>query len=590
MRKEVADFAIAQKTERGLYILDAHLKHRMKAEGVVPNIWVFPPKMQIFLTMQPSSEVVYAEHGPGNQENLDKGPANMLTFRGSEVHEASPIDVDFVGRSHDLMSRERMIGSYYTMFDKVPLSGTGSASYRSDQRAIYIYDANADDFLKIHLQKALSSCMRFDDDGKLKAPTSGDSENKRGDIFTLACPDGTVKNATTIGQLLETGHISSDMHRAMAEGFRDLLQERGDNEGDFIAAFEKVVRGNSGAFAASDQKAACGAGIESGASREGSSESVEVRPPRATKKRKNLPRRGRTEPTVGSQGTLTEVLSSDYQHSTGGKGNGLDTAADVLNRMKLTRANFETLIKLNIRLPFGFLLLRPFQRYDCSSAILAQGGRDLGVTFHGHHDFQLTDDVIHKTHIGHYTFYSKTVIKNEKNYVIAEDCFATKYKGGENSAFFTTPSQFQDAASGSEHHHSLISVIIPHDRYADDGTDMLKNPLDMCGKFQPIYSADLLDGDEVQHYPGAELLCQTLDLPRLDWGDENDTSFNPQYRALNRVCFQGRQFGYDWSTNKFTLETMETGHWGKCGTYAGCRAAREGRGMLNLPAKESILV
>jgi len=30
----------------------------------------------------------------------------------------------------------------------------------------------------------------------------------------------------------------------------------------------------------------------------------------------------------------------------------------------------------------------------------------------GHADFQLTDDVIHKVHVGHYTFYSKTVSTN----------------------------------------------------------------------------------------------------------------------------------------------------------------------------------
>ena len=71
-----------------------------------------------------------------------------------------------------------------------------------------------------------------------------------------------------------------------------------------------------------------------------------------------------------------------------------------------------------------------------SSAILAEGGKELGMTFHGHHDFQLTDDVIHKTHVGHYTFYSKTVIKNPNRYAIAEDVLCNQYQGGENTQMF----------------------------------------------------------------------------------------------------------------------------------------------------------
>ena len=45
------------------------------------------------------------------------------------------------------------------------------------------------------------------------------------------------------------------------------------------------------------------------------------------------------------------------------------------------------------------LLLRPFQTYTMHSAILAKGGSDLGNVYHGHHDFQLSDNVAVKTHL-----------------------------------------------------------------------------------------------------------------------------------------------------------------------------------------------
>ena len=49
----------------------------------------------------------------------------------------------------------------------------------------------------------------------------------------------------------------------------------------------------------------------------------------------------------------------------------------------------------------------------------------------GHHDFQLADDIIHKVHIGHYTFYSVAVVKNNKLFIKARGVFARKYIGGE---------------------------------------------------------------------------------------------------------------------------------------------------------------
>ena len=61
------------------------------------------------------------------------------------------------------------------------------------------------------------------------------------------------------------------------------------------------------------------------------------------------------------------------------------------------------------------ILFRPHQTYRMASAILAKGGSELGSSFHGHHDFMLSYDIIRKIHVGHYTFYSKSVVKRPKN-------------------------------------------------------------------------------------------------------------------------------------------------------------------------------
>ena len=58
--------------------------------------------------------------------------------------------------------------------------------------------------------------------------------------------------------------------------------------------------------------------------------------------------------------------------------------------IRLNRRVLEKFAEYDIIIPFGFLLTRPFIRYDMCSGILAQSGADLGETFIGHSDFQLT--------------------------------------------------------------------------------------------------------------------------------------------------------------------------------------------------------
>ena len=57
---------------------------------------------------------------------------------------------------------------------------------------------------------------------------------------------------------------------------------------------------------------------------------------------------------------------------------------------KITKENLLRMAELDIVVPFGFMLTRPFERYDMCSAILCKSGTQLGNTYMGHNDFQLT--------------------------------------------------------------------------------------------------------------------------------------------------------------------------------------------------------
>ena len=393
LRAQRRRWAVVQKQERGLYLLDAELKDQMKYEGVSPDVWILPSKMSIYVTMVPSAEVEFYRKGAGAAANLEKGPANLLTFRGSKVFETRPFDIDFIGEPRDLLVRERQIGEYYEFPNADEVGG-------DENRDIFIYSMDDDDFVRIRYSEAKAEA---------------------------------VENAKAAG----------------------------------IA--------------------------------------------------------------------------------TSGKGT--------------------------------VLLLRPFMTYNMASAILMKGGLDTGFTAHGHHDFMLTDDVIHKVHIGHYTFYHKSIVKQPKNLMIAEDIFASSYVSGEGTNLFKGVGDDKNApADGSfptelaqdRFTGDLIALWIPEGRYK------INNPLDITGH----YSAQTLDIQNSrldlsqEHYPGAGAYADALGFDRLQNYGSQDQFLSP-VRHLNTVCFRGHQLSYDSKKGTYSKITLNTGHWGP-NVYPGCRSVRNG--------------
>jgi len=388
LRQQRRRWAVVQKQERGLYLLDAELKDQMKYEGVSPDVWILPSKMSIYVTMVPSAEVEFYRKGAGAAANLEKGPGNLLTFRGSKVFETRPFDIDFIGEPRDLLVRERQIGEYFVFPTQASVGGGNS-------RDIYIYSMDSDNFERMSFAE---------------------------------CAAIAKKNASAAG--------------------------------------------------------------------------------------------------VNTQGDGT------------------------------------------------VLLLRPFQTYNMASAILMKGGLDTGFTAHGHHDFMLTDDVIHKVHIGHYTFYHKSVVKQPKNIILAEDIFAQSYVSGEGTSLFQGEGDdysFSSEIANDSFTRDLVPIWIP-----GDGKPTIQNPLDITGFYsnQVLNMGNTTISTTNAHYPNAEMYSTALGFDRLqNYG--NPDNFLAPIRHLNTICFQGHQLAYSAKKEGFSKITMNTGHWGP-NVYPGCRAVRNG--------------
>ena len=225
--------------------------------------------------------------------------------------------------------------------------------------------------------------------------------------------------------------------------------------------------------------------------------------------------------------------------------------------------------------------MRPFQCYTMHSAILAKGGSDLGNTYHGHHDFQLSDNVAVKTHFGNYTFYSKAVVKRPRNYTIIPDCFAQGYISGEGHTFFQPAGEdgepgdlgkaIQEGTLGSSDcRQSLIAWKVPR----GDG-EKLADAIDITGRFAGAHRD--YEPDDALHFEGADALGSLEFIDELDQ-NRADEAFLHQVQQVNTVCFRGAQY-----TNG-TFTNTGKGHWGT--PYAGVLPVRDGAIMYMDPSKE----
>jgi hypothetical protein len=424
MQAERRRWAIIQKDKNGLYILDAELKHELKKEGVIPNVWVWPDKMGIYANMVGEHRTKFAERGPQANANLESGD-QRTTFRGLPVFESQSFDVDFTGEPIDLMIRNQQIGSFYVL-DNGSVEGTGTDQKLKGEK--YIYSHDSDKFEKITFADAWANIVNKDSSGN-----------------AIASPEQNALNNV--------------------------------NERDV---------GTNGKYLMKD---------------------------------------GTTE----WEGTPAD--------------------SDIL-------------------------ILRPSQTFRMASCILAKGGSDLGSTYHGHHDFMLSDDVVRKVHVGHYTFYSKSVVKRPKNYIIVENVFSQGYVGGggvewHDAASFTGSAG--DGSLGVGNPKSLIAIAIPK------GSAPNSNVIDITGRFAPsIYDTFKDNAARIEeHYHGSGAVYKKLQMNTVDmYRSTHEDEYLTRVKRVNTVCWRGHEMIKDVKGNVKPVQ-LNTGHLGE-NIYPGLRKVLDG--------------
>lgn len=544
LRHERNNWACVQKTHKGLYVLDAELKHQMKKNGVVPNVWVFPPKMSIYLDMAPIEQTEYRLKGPQAAGNLeDDRTGKGIRWRDTDVFEAATFDIDFVNDDHDLLQRMRQCGEFFIIPD--------------GEHAIKIFSADHDEFKTISYDHAYSRALNHQYlDWTTKSPLP-----KRG-TFRKLITFGAGDEAT---QMFKQ-HVGNKISQLAANILLDVQKKPG-----LKPKFAKEFDLKNDKYAQQVQYA----------------DSATISPAELKKIKDELNKLM----TINDFWCCSEadvekhlqIVLDWFANKAKTHIEGLTKAGgpwDDIKRLRHQLGMFYAFAKAKwardekeekgkietTKKGKDILIFRPFQTYRMSSAILAAGGRDLGETFHGHHDFQLSDDIIRKVHVGHYTHYSKSVVKQPKRYAIAEDVFAQGYVSGEGVDFFTEDTLREAFRSGEigtpDCKPSLVSWVI------EKGCEA--TVLDMMGEFSDQYSE--YGASDFTTSARLKELLQDCSLNRE--GVDDDVFLSDQY-VDNTLCFRGKQFTQRAPGAEFVCTSLGHGHW-KGLTYSGCMNVREG--------------
>ena len=281
-----ATWACVQKSATGFDMLHEQFRKTMNQRGCNPDMWVFPPRLRLYLTMGHPERVQYMYAGPDGRKMYKEGPESLANYRGTQVFECEPVDILEDQPSAELLKRERQTGEFYVARDHLTKCPQYPTQYKSFWRNIVIYNEDRDNWHTITLHDMIENANIDSDHFDYRLLRTGDT-------YELV----TVDN----------GNITA---RYTIPHFKAIL--------------------------------------DSNASRE-------LRPFKALN-----------------------------------DGDDLDMTKDA----------FITLCEHDVPVPLTFVLARPFIEHSMCSAILTKGGYETGSTFYGHSDFQLGDDVQHKTHYG----------------------------------------------------------------------------------------------------------------------------------------------------------------------------------------------
>jgi hypothetical protein len=542
-------FACIQKDIKGLFVLDAEIKDRMRRVGIEPDSWIFPSKMAIYASMVPEYFNEYHRGGAPATNALEVGAKRFDTFRGNRVFETRSFDTDFMAaEAVEPLVRHRQIGEYYVL-------GEGRSDFT---RGIQVFDMSRDKFTTVTYTDALKDSQK-DMSGKGESGTlAAICMHWHNKLTSEAKPNPTVRD--TINSAFHMDASTDDLTNASrcAEWGKGAPQINGVAGETITFAVNPLP---DAAFPTGVTRE-CHAFLRAQVKRHGTAHSDIVNSDGSVVGRGGPPVAGNNiGPANGWRDNSTSIFECRLDRpfpAAFEQGHTNQNSQDQNALLAMFDAHGVSFV------PHSVLMFRPRITYRMATAMLLKGGEELGQTLHGHHDFQLTDDVIHKTHIGHYTFYSKSVVREPKLVYHAEDIYCCGYDGGENTKFIKDPHTEIIGSTVDENSSSILSIMIPYGE-----------PLSACLSVVGDLDRSNITIADQGDYPTSEIMRRAL---------EGVINYSPQTSfispvdnevLMNGICFRGAEHEFHEKDGEWKQRQQNTGHWGP-NVYDGCGMVRMG--------------
>ena len=550
-------FACIQKDIKGLFVLDAEIKDRMRRVGIEPDSWIFPSKMAIYASMVPEYFNEYNRGGAPATNALEVGAKRFDTFRGNRVFETRSFDTDFMAaEAVEPLVRHRQIGEYYVL-------GEGRSDFT---RGIQVFDMSRDKFTTVTYTDALKNSQK------------GMSEQGESGTLAAICthwhdilvsedkPNPTVRDAINSAFHMDasTANLVNASRCAEWGGGAPVINAANGLVVGFSIGFPAVLPAD--AFPTNVTRE-CHAFLRAQLKLHGTAHADIVYGDGSDG--------GRAVVAGGAGAGAGHPMGPAAGHRNNNSTSIFDCHLDrpfagafVRGHTNLNSQDQNALLAMFDThgvsfVPHSVLMFRPRITYRMATAMLLKGGEELGQTLHGHHDFQLTDDVIHKTHIGHYTFYSKSVVREPKLVYHAEDIYCCGYDGGENTKFIEETADII-GSTVDENSSSILSIMIPYGE-----------PLSACLSVVGDLDRSNITIADQGYYSTSKFMQEAL---------EGVINYSPQTSfispvdnevLMNAVCFRGAEHEFHEKDGEWKQRQQNTGHWGP-NVYDGCGMVRMG--------------
>jgi hypothetical protein len=449
--KQQADcFGMVNKNnDSGFTNLAAFLIGQMKHAGVDPDCIIVPPHLINYYYATNKSLTRYDAVGPGSnlaREIAAGGGLGENGFRRDTFNGLSVIDL-YVQRmvgggeqnpATELLTVPKQIGEFYPMMTRDAVEDGGSfETYHHKQRNIYMYDENLDRIVRVDYINAMENCLRFNKNGNLDPhhhkgvsdlfthgadfdPTDywGQMTDEWLTVETVANVVTTIKNRILDRRELET-HLSAL-----------VLNLTGDGPQLPPAKIQEVKQGWDKIYATLKDAylSTMSTELPNSLKRDGLFKVVTNIDYAA-----NL-----ILPSPNVELCPTAQLDPNFARFLQSPRSPLDKILTFLFLLTpINLPNIKSMHKNNIYIPVDFVLARPYMTYATSSVIILKLGSETGETCIAQEKFQMTTNVADRMLYANIFYYSKAILRNPRNVIIAPNVFIQNYMHGTTTEFIT---------------------------------------------------------------------------------------------------------------------------------------------------------